>query len=108
MKIRPSLDQVRAGDAANQKDRAATPTPATSSSKPGGDGVDLYALSAQIAALESNLAAPPGFDAARVESIKQAIVHGRLSVDAQTVADRMIQSALSMFDKRAGHWRSPS
>jgi negative regulator of flagellin synthesis FlgM len=101
MKIQPSLDQVRAGDSANQKDRASTPAAATPSSRPGGDRVDLSALSAQIAALESSLAAAPGFDAARVESIKQAIVEGRLSVDAQTVADRMIQSALSMFDKRA-------
>lgn len=103
MKIQPPIRHLAPGsDATAGTDRTDAKAPAAASPKTAGnDRVDLSTLSAQIAALESSLAADPGFDAKRVEAIKQAIVEGRLSVSAETVADRMIASALSMFDRRA-------
>jgi negative regulator of flagellin synthesis FlgM len=103
MKIQPSIEQLTSGKGAAGTDRASgKPASTAPSPQAGSDRVELSALSAQIAALESSLAAEPGFDAARVDAIKQAIVEGRLSVDAGTVADRMIASALAMFGRREG------
>ena len=100
MKINPSsIDKPRTGqDAPAAGDRAAAKAaPAAAAS--GGDRVDLSALSSQIAALESSLAAEPSFDRARVDAIKQAIVEGRITINAEVVADKMIASALAMLDR---------
>ena len=99
MKINPSsIDALLSGKDAkvSSEAKAAPVTP-----KAGGDRVELSPLSAQIAALESSLAAQPVFDRPRVHAIKQAIADGRLGVDAKVVADRMIASALAMFDRSA-------
>lgn len=102
MKINPSsLDALR-----NGKDTTApgerTPAKGAGSPAPGasgGDRVDLSALSAQIAALETSLVAESGFDRGRVDAIKQAIAEGRLTVSNDVVADRMIASALAMLGR---------
>jgi len=102
MKIQPPVRPVTgSSESSAGTDRATGKPQASSGPSPGVDRVDLSPLSAQIAALESSLATDPAFDAKRVEAIKQAIVDGRLSVSADTVADRMIASALAMFDRRA-------
>lgn len=101
MKIQPPIRNLTPGtDSTSGADRTNAKPSATPAPKSGTDRVDLSDLSAQIAALESSLAADGGFDAQRVEAIKRAIVEGRLSVDAGTVADRMIASALSVIDRR--------
>ena len=99
MKINPSsIDAPRTGqDAPVAGDRGAAKTAPAAAS--GGDRVALSALSSQIAALESSLAAEPGFDRARVEAIKQAIVEGRITVNTEVVADKMIASALAMLGR---------
>jgi negative regulator of flagellin synthesis FlgM len=101
MKINPSLLDALRGtpEATRTPDKtAAKPAPAAPA---GGDRVDLSKLSAQIAQLESSLAAEPGFDPARVEAIKQAITDGKLTVNAEVVADRMLASALAMMGSKA-------
>ena len=100
MKINPSsIDPLFAGkDAKAAGDPAAARTVPTSATG-GSDRVDLSPLSTQIAALESRLAAEPGFDRARVDAIKQAIVDGRLTVNAEVVADKMIASALAILER---------
>lgn len=103
MKINPSIDALRAAaDAARPADRGAgrpVGSPAHQPGAPGSDRVELSALSTQIAALESSLVAEPGFDRAKVESIKHAILEGRLGVDADVVADKMIASALAVMER---------
>ena len=100
MKVNPSsIDAMLSG-----KDAKATGDALATRSVPaapvhGADRVELSPLSAQIAALESRLAAEPVFDRARVEAIKQAIAEGRLSVNADVVADKMIASSLAMLDR---------
>ncbi len=101
MKINPSIDALKAAnDASKSPERLAGKT-AGAPAQPGvsGDRVELSALSTQMAALETSLAAEPGFDRAKVESIKRAIVEGRLGVDAEVVADKMIASALAVVDR---------
>src|SRR5687767_8644959 len=98
MKINPSsIDALVAGKDAKPAGDHGTAKAASVSPQSGGDRVELSPLSAQIAALESSLAAEPGFDRARVEAIKQAIVDGRLTVSAEVVADKMLASALAML-----------
>jgi len=101
MKIQPPIRHLAPGSDSTAGPDRTQGKPAAPSPQGAGDRVDLSALSSQLAALESSLAADPGFDVKRVEAIKQAIVEGRLSVSSETVADRMIASALSMFDRRA-------
>ena len=100
MKIQPSVGELKSTqEGAKPGERPASQAAAGTAS--GGDSarVDLSKLSAQIAALESSLAAVP-FDAARVESIRQAIVEGRVTVNADKVADRMVASALALLGRR--------
>jgi len=54
------------------------------------DTVSLTETSAQLRSIESSLAALPVVDTQRVEAIKQAIADGSYQVDAQTVADKLI------------------
>jgi len=61
------------------------------------DSVRLSALSTQMHALESSLATGGEFDRTRVEAIKQAIRDGKLSVNAEVIADRMLASDLEIL-----------
>ena len=100
MKINPSsIDALVTGKDAKPAGDPATAKAAPVTPKSGSDRVDLSPLSSQIAALESSLAADPGFDRARVDAIKLAIVEGRLTVSTDVVADKMIASALAMLDR---------
>jgi negative regulator of flagellin synthesis FlgM len=54
--------------------------------------IRLSELSSQLHLLESRLSSEPGFDAARVEQIKTAIRDGSYHVNADAVADKVIQS----------------
>jgi len=54
------------------------------------DTVSLTETSAQLRSIESSLASLPVVDTQRVESIKQAIADGSYQVDAQAVADKLI------------------
>ena len=61
------------------------------------DSVRLSTLSTQMHALETSLAAGGEFDRTRVEAIKQAIRDGKLSVNADVIADRMLASDLALL-----------
>lgn len=99
MKINPSsIDVLRSGKDVTPAADAKAKAP-SSVTRTGSDRVDLSQLSTQIAALESSFAAAPGFDRARVEAIKQAIVDGRLTVNSEVVAEKMLASALAMLDR---------
>lgn len=57
-----------------------------------GQAIRLSELSSQLHKLEARLSSEPGFDAARVEAIKTAIRDGSYQVNAEAVADKVIQS----------------
>ena len=54
------------------------------------DTVSLTNASSQLRSLESTLAELPVVDTQRVESIKQAIADGSYQIDAQRVADKLL------------------
>lgn len=64
--------------------------------------VDINPLSSQLQALESSLEQVSVVDTARVESIKQAISEGRFKVDADAIADRLIETVKEMVLSRKG------
>ena len=77
-------------------DPAATRTPKNGSQAPPpveGTSVQLSGgLGGRLAALQSELAASPEFDAGRVEAIKQAIRDGQLRVNPEAIADKLLAS----------------
>lgn len=77
----------------------ATRSPAPTKSGEGAT-ISLSALSSQLAALESNMAASGHFDAARVEAIKAAIAIGQFKVNAGAVADKLIYSVRELITQR--------
>jgi negative regulator of flagellin synthesis FlgM len=54
--------------------------------------IRLSELSSQLQRLESSLSSEPVFDAARVEQIKTEIRDGNYRINAEAVADKVIQS----------------
>jgi negative regulator of flagellin synthesis FlgM len=64
-----------------------------------GPQVSLSALSGQLHAMESNLTQGLGFDAAKVESIKEAIRAGEFRVNPSKVADKLIDSVRELVGK---------
>jgi negative regulator of flagellin synthesis FlgM len=95
MKI-SSSPGVNTPQAGGVNGRAGAPKAADApASGAGGTTVHLSGLSTQLV----GAAAGPDFDHARVESIKQAIADGKLEVNADAVADKLIANALAL----AGH-----
>lgn len=65
-----------------------------------GTTVNLSALSSQLHTLESSLAeGGQGFDAKRVESIKDAIRSGTFTVNPEAVADGLIASVRELVER---------
>lgn len=66
----------------------------------GSDSLALTESSTRIRALESQLASVDVADAAKVESVKAAIADGSFTVDAEVVADRLIDHTKETLRKR--------
>jgi negative regulator of flagellin synthesis FlgM len=92
MKI-PSSINPSAGSTGPVSDRPAAAKPANDASQPvSGASVRLSELSAQLVSSVPG----PDFDHAKVEAIKQAIADGKLQVNADAVADRLIANVLAL------------
>lgn len=63
--------------------------------------VQLSPLTARLQAIQSSLGESEVVDAARVAEIKQAIAEGRFTVNAEAVADRLIDSVRQLIDKHS-------
>jgi len=85
---------------ANKSSSANTPTTATSSSAAPGAQVDISGTSSRLRELEASVANVPVVDSARVDEIKQAIADGRFKVNADRVADSLIESVRQMLNTR--------
>jgi negative regulator of flagellin synthesis FlgM len=59
-------------------------------------GVTLSELATRLRALETQLAAIPTIDRARVEEIRQAIASGQYTINPENIADGLIDSANAM------------
>lgn len=92
MKI-SSTSGVPTGAAGSVNGRAgASKAPEGQAQPAAGATVRLSELSAQLV----STSAGPDFDQAKVESIKQAIADGKLSINADVVADKLIANALAL------------
>jgi negative regulator of flagellin synthesis FlgM len=65
----------------------------------GTEKVDLSPLSSQLQASDPGQAEGV-FDAARVQEIKQAITEGRFKVNADVVADRLLETVKELLQTR--------
>jgi negative regulator of flagellin synthesis FlgM len=72
-----------------------TPTPAG-----GSDSLTLTESSTRIRTLESQLASVDIADAGKIESVKAALANGTFTVDAEVVADRLIDHTKEALRKR--------
>ncbi len=103
MKISPSSSGTRseaAGQAAPAGGDRKAGAPSAASGSAEQDSVKLSPLSAEFAALEASLAANGDFDAAKVDSIKQAILSGKLDVNSAAIADKMLAAAAAWLNKK--------
>lgn len=74
-----------------------------SASGAAGDKVELSSLSAAMQQAETAMAEVPMVDQSKVDEIKQAMSEGRFKVDAEKVADGLIESVRQMLDAQARH-----
>ena len=95
MKIPSSLNVPAAGSGA-VSERSGTPRAAEGSQPVAGASVRLSDLSAQLTASVHG----GDFDHGKVEAIKQAIADGRLQVNADAIADRLIANALALSNDK--------
>lgn len=63
-----------------------------------GDRVELSALSTRLQAFQSDAAGE--IDMARVQEIKQAISEGRFKVNAEVVADKLLETVKDLLQNR--------
>jgi len=92
MKIDPGVKQVTLPSAVDTR-------PAKAEAKPNTEQTDvnLSARAAQLQALETRLTAIPLIDRAKVDSIKEAIAAGQYTVNADNVAQGLVDSVKDML-----------
>ena len=71
-----------------------------SSAKSGADSLTLTESSTRVRSLESQLASVDVTDVGKVESVKSALANGTFNVDAEVVADRLIDHTKEALRKR--------
>ncbi len=97
MKIEGSgIKSVISGAATDEKGGGAR-TDARKDAAPSASTVQLSVLSARMREIESRLGDTQIIDAARVEEIKQAIAEGRFKVNADVVADKLIDTVRELI-----------
>jgi len=101
MKIPPSTPRVTGGAPAQagETGRAKGTSGKASGAPVAGADVKLSALSTRLQGLAADLAAPT-FDRSKVEQIKQAIRDGKLSVNTDVVAEKMIEDLENRLGSR--------
>jgi len=95
MKIDPGAKPVKLPAAAES--RPAKPQPGLAADT-GQTGVSLSPRATQLKELETQLAAIPVVDRARVESVKAAIASGQYTINAENIATGLIDSVKEMLN----------
>ncbi len=97
MKIDNSVKPVGNLDTGEARPRPAASSGAPPSAAPAGDRVELSSLSSGLQKAENAIQSTPVVNQVRVDEIKQAISEGRFKVDANKVADGLIDSVRQML-----------
>jgi negative regulator of flagellin synthesis FlgM len=86
------VDKVSTGKAGANAGAKATQTPAKS-----GENVTLSPMSVQLQSIESDVGVNGVFDTEKVDAIKSAIASGQFKVDAEKVADGLIDTVKDLL-----------
>jgi len=78
---------------AKSRPETSTPTPATTT-----DTVSLSQESIQVSGLQQQLKDSPAIDQAKVDSIKQEIANGNYPLDAEKIAENLINLEQSLLE----------
>ncbi len=97
MKIDKRITLTAATKVSSAKGKSTGKAPASSA---GSDSLTLTESSTRIRSLESQLASVDVADAGKVESVKAALANGSFTVDAEVVADRLIDHTKESLRKR--------
>lgn len=97
MKVDSSVKSLKSGALSEGQARKSEGHGSKGPDKANGSEVKLSPLSSQLKALEAGLAEVPVMDKAKVEEIKHAIAAGHFKVNAEVVADRVIETAKELL-----------
>ena len=100
MKIDNSYSSTGAPAPKETTTRPASPGTATTPSA-GGGSVNLSALSSQMQSITASLSNVPVVNRAQVDEIKQAISEGRFKVNADVVADKLIDTVRELIKTKS-------
>ncbi len=98
MKIDKRIPPTAASRIASTKGKGADKRMAAGATS--GDSLTLTDSSTRIRALESQIASVDVADAGKIESVKAALADGSFAVDAEVVADRLIDHTKETLRKR--------
>ena len=98
MKIDKRITPPTASKVSSTKGKGGGKTPAPAAG--GGDALTLTESSTRVRALESELASLDVTDTAKVEAVRAALADGSFTVDAEVVADRLIDHTKETLRKR--------
>jgi negative regulator of flagellin synthesis FlgM len=98
VKIDKRITPPAAAKVSSAKGKGAGKTAASTGG--GSDSLTLTESSTRIRALESQLASVDLTDVGKVESVKAALANGTFAVDAEVVADRLIDHTKQTLRKR--------
>ena len=102
MKIEGSIKSITSNAVQQEPGRAGKEPAADAAAAPVGTNVKLSSLSSQLQMIEKSFADTPVVDAARVAELKQAITDGRFTVNAEAVADRLIDTVKALIRAHRG------
>lgn len=103
MKIDGNLRSIQSGSVSEGQARSGKAgANAAQPGSSGGQRVDLSPLGSQMAGIEASLADVPVVDTQRVEEIKQAISDGRFKVNADVIADRLLETVRELIQAQRG------
>lgn len=100
MKIDNSSKNVISITGADGQKRAGKAEAASARPAAAQDKVELSALSSQLKAAGAGLAGDGIFDTAKIQEIKQAISEGRFKVNAEAVADRLLDTVKELLQSQ--------
>ncbi len=97
MKIDDSTKSISGGAIREEPGRALKKPSAETGAPAQSTQVHLSPLSAQLQRIQQGFADTPVIDAARVAELKEAISTGHFKVDADKVADRLLQTVQELI-----------
>ena len=100
MKIDKRITPPTVSKASTTKAKGADKTDKAKAASPGADSLILTESSTRMRAMEAELAKVDIADASKIKAVKDALAKGTFTVDAEVVADRLIDHSKESLRKR--------